>query len=92
MKIIDSPHQPGIRVDGNNGGDSFGGGDLAGVDHNKELHEVVIHLPAPRLHDVHVLTTNRFTCDIYCYMTVGPFNTKSYILYCQSQRDKKYML
>ncbi len=51
--------RPGIWVDGNDGGDPLRGGNLAGVDHDEQLHEVVVHLPAPGLHDVHVLASHR---------------------------------
>ncbi len=41
------------------GGDSLCRSDLAGVDHDEQLHEVVVHLSAAGLQDVHVLPSHR---------------------------------
>ena len=35
-------------------------GDFTGVDHNEELHQIVIDFTATRLDDVHVFTSDRF--------------------------------
>lgn len=43
---------------GDDGGDTGRGGDLAGVDHNEELHQVIVDLAAPALHDVDILATH----------------------------------
>ncbi|GMR41166.1 hypothetical protein PMAYCL1PPCAC_11361, partial [Pristionchus mayeri] len=49
----------GVREAGNHRGHSAGRGDLACVDHYKQLHEVVVDLARCRLDDVHVLSTHR---------------------------------
>ena len=51
---------PGIGITGDDGGDALRRGDLAGVDHDEEFHEVVVHLATAGLHDVHVLAAHRF--------------------------------
>ena len=38
--------------------DPLRGGDLAGVDHDEQLHQVVVHLAAAGLHDVDVLSSH----------------------------------
>ena len=35
-------------------------GDLTCVDHNEQFHQIVVNLPASRLDNVHVLSTDRF--------------------------------
>jgi len=49
---------PGVGEAGDDGGDAGRGGDLAGVDHDQQLHEVVVDLAAAALHDVHVLSAH----------------------------------
>ena len=49
---------PGIRVTRDDGRDSLSRGDLAGVDHDEHLHEVVVQLAASGLHDVDVLAAH----------------------------------
>lgn len=44
-----------VGVAWDDGGDPAGGCDLAGVDHDQQLHQVVVNLSTSRLHDVHVL-------------------------------------
>lgn len=44
------------RDDGRN---PFSRSDLASVDHDEKLHEIVIDLAATGLNDVHILTTDR---------------------------------
>lgn len=51
---------PGVREAGDDGGDAGRGGDLAGVDHDQQLHEVVVDFATTALDDVHVLTTHAF--------------------------------
>ncbi|GMS87224.1 hypothetical protein PENTCL1PPCAC_9399 [Pristionchus entomophagus] len=51
-------------------GHSARGGDLAGVDHDEQLHEVVVDLAGRRLDDVHVLATHRLT-DLHVRLLVG---------------------
>ena len=48
----------GSRVAWDDGGHALRRRNLAGVDHDKQLHEVVIHLSTARLDDVHVLATH----------------------------------
>ena len=52
---------PGIGITGDDGGDALRRGDLAGVDHDEHLHEVVVQLAAARLHDVDVLAAHRLS-------------------------------
>ena len=40
---------PAVRIDGYDCSDTLSGGDLAGVDHDQQLHQVVVHLPATTL-------------------------------------------
>ena len=49
---------PGIRVARYDCRDALRGGDLAGVDHDEHLHEVVVQLAAAGLHDVDVLAAH----------------------------------
>ena len=49
---------PGIRVTRYDCRDALRGGDLAGVDHDEHLHEVVVQLAAAGLHDVDVLAAH----------------------------------
>ena len=44
---------------GNDGGDAPGGSTAHGVDHDEQLHEVVIDMVAGRLDDKHILATHR---------------------------------
>ena len=46
---------------GDDGADPLGGGDLAGVDHDEQLHEVVVDLAAAGLDDVDVLPPHGLT-------------------------------
>ena len=48
----------GVGEAGDNCGDTGRRGDLAGVDHDEQLHQVVVDLPAAALDDVHVLATH----------------------------------
>lgn len=52
---------PSVGEAGDDGGDAGGRGDLAGVDHYKKLHQVVVNFPAAALHDVHVLAAHAFS-------------------------------
>ena len=47
------------------------GSDLARVDHDEELHQVVVDLAAARLNDVDILATNRLT-DLDAEISVRP--------------------
>lgn len=49
---------PGVREAGDDGGDAGRGGDLAGVDHDQQLHEVVVDFAAAALDDVDVLAAH----------------------------------
>ena len=49
---------PGVGEAGNDSGDTRRRGDLAGVDHDQQLHQVVVDLAAAALHDVHVLAAH----------------------------------
>lgn len=49
---------PGVREAGNDGGDAGRRGDLAGVDHDQQLHQVVVNFAAAALHDVDVLAAH----------------------------------
>ena len=49
-----------LRVTGDDGRNAFRRRNLAGVDHDEQFHEVVVHLATARLDDVHVLATHRF--------------------------------
>ena len=40
---------PAVRIDGYDCSDSLSRGDLARVDHDQQLHQVVVHLPAATL-------------------------------------------
>lgn len=44
-----------VREAWNDSRDSGRRGNFAGVDHDEQLHEVVIHLPAAALDNVHIL-------------------------------------
>lgn len=48
-----------VREDRNDSGDSGRRGDLAGVDHDEQLHDVVVDVSATALNDEHVLATHR---------------------------------
>lgn len=49
---------PGVGEAGDDGGDAGRGGNLAGVDHDQQLHQVVVDLAAAALHDVDVLASH----------------------------------
>lgn len=49
---------PGVGEAGDDGGDAGRGGDLAGVYHDKKLHEVVVNFAAAALHDVDILASH----------------------------------
>ena len=49
---------PGVGEAWYDGGDSDGGGDLTRVDHDEQLHQVVVDLPGPTLDDVDIFTTD----------------------------------
>lgn len=46
---------PRIREAGDDRSDAAGRGDLAGVDHDQQLHEVVVDLTTATLHNVDIL-------------------------------------
>ena len=48
----------GVGVTGDDSRHSHGRGDLAGVDHDQQLHQVVVDLTRTALYDVNVLATN----------------------------------
>lgn len=48
----------GVRETGDDGGDAGRGGDLAGINHDEQLHQVVVDFAAAALHDVHVLAAH----------------------------------
>ena len=52
---------PGVGEAGDDGGDPGRGGDLTGVDHDQQLHQVVVDFAAAALHDVHVLASHALT-------------------------------
>lgn len=47
-----------VREARDDGGHSAGGGNLAGVDHDQQLHQHVVDLPTAALHDVHIFPTH----------------------------------
>ena len=49
---------PGVREARNDSGDTDRGRDLAGVYHDQQLHEVVVDLSRPALHDVDIFPTH----------------------------------
>lgn len=49
-----------VRETRNNGCHSCGRCDLAGVYHDQQLHQVVVHLAAAALDDVDIFSSNRF--------------------------------
>lgn len=55
---------PGVGEAGDDGGDARWRGDLAGVNHDEQLHQVVVDLAAAALHDVHVLAAHALP-DLY---------------------------
>ena len=52
---------PGVGEARYDGGDSDGGGDLTGIDHDEQLHQVVVDLSGPTLDDVDIFATDRLT-------------------------------
>ena len=50
-----------LRIARDDRRDAFCRGNLAGVDHDEQFHEVVVHLPTARLDDVHILATHGFS-------------------------------
>lgn len=64
-KQTDIPHPhlvllvlPGVRKAGDDSGDPGGGGNLAGVYHDQQLHQIVIDLSTTTLHNVDILPTH----------------------------------
>lgn len=51
---------PGIWEAGDDGGDTGWGGDLTGVDHDQQFHQVVINFATAALHNVYILPTYTF--------------------------------
>lgn len=51
---------PGVREAWNDGRHATGRGDLARIDHDQQLHQVVVDLAGAGLHNVHVLAAHRF--------------------------------
>lgn len=49
-----------VRETRNYGGHSSGGRDLAGVDHDEQLHQVIVDFAATALYDVDIFPSNRF--------------------------------
>lgn len=52
---------PGVREAGDDGGDAGGRGDLACIDHDEQLHQVVVNFAAAALHNVYVLAAHAFS-------------------------------
>jgi len=52
---------PGVRKARNDGRDPGCGGDLAGVDHDQQLHDHVVDLAASALHDEDVVASDGFS-------------------------------
>ena len=42
---------PAVRIDRDHSSDPLCGSDLAGIDHDKQLHQVVVHLATTALRD-----------------------------------------
>lgn len=61
---------PGVGEAWDDGGNPLRGGDLAGVDHDEQLHEVVVHLAASGLHDVYVLPADGLA-DLHARLQVA---------------------
>lgn len=61
---------PGVGEAGDDSGDAGRGGDLAGVDHDEQLHQVVVNFAAAALHDVHVLAAHALP-DFHTVWTTG---------------------
>lgn len=51
---------PGVWEAGDDGSDAGRGGDLTSVNHDQQLHQVVINLATAALHDVYILPTYAF--------------------------------
>ena len=49
---------PGVGEAGDDSGDPRGRGDLAGVYHDQQLHQIVVDLATATLHDVDILPTH----------------------------------
>ena len=69
-----------VREAGDDCGDPAGRRDLAGVDHDEQLHERVVHLSTPRLDDVDVLPTHALA---YLHSAPTPTQHTSWIQYAQ---------
>uniref|UniRef100_A0A0A9GRQ3 Uncharacterized protein n=1 Tax=Arundo donax TaxID=35708 RepID=A0A0A9GRQ3_ARUDO len=54
LAALHLPVGPGVAEVGDHGGDVLGGGPPAGVDHDEELHEILVGRRARRLHQEHV--------------------------------------
>lgn len=50
----------GVRKARNDGRHTRSRSNLAGVDHDQQLHQIVVHLATARLDDVNILATHRF--------------------------------
>ena len=51
---------PCVREQWDDRGNSLRASNLAGVDHNAELHQGGVHCPASRVDDIHVILAHRF--------------------------------
>lgn len=49
----------GVREAWDNGGHATRWCDFASIDHNQQLHQVVVDFSTARLHDVHIFATHR---------------------------------
>lgn len=65
---------PGVGEAGDDGGDAGRGGNLAGVDHDEQLHKVVVNFAAAALHDVHILAAHALP-DLHAVWTTEKGNT-----------------
>lgn len=59
-----------IRKARNHRGDPGGTGNLTGVDHDQQFHEIVVHFAASRLHNVDILASNRLS-DFDARLLIG---------------------
>ena len=49
---------PGVGEAWYDGRDPHGGGDLTGVDHDEQLHQIIVDLSGPTLDDVDIFTAD----------------------------------
>ena len=62
---------PGVGEAWYDSRDSHGGGNLTGIDHDEQLHQIIIDLSRPTLNDVDIFTTDWLTNlnTVHMYIT-----------------------